>query len=158
MAENSIRMSQLVGTFGPGAMLDLPDRSVLVLGIDQWEMQWKGTFQKIEEPRLQRLLHLRLKDDDRIAGVQNSERRRSTSRTPKRHHPRFARRCSRDGSHATRCPAMRPIAVASFGFRTSTRRSALFTSVLTARRGKSRQSALCAVARTVIFKTSNGVG
>ena len=57
MAENSVRMSQLVGTFGPGAMLDLPDRSVLVLGIDQWEMQGKGTFQKIEEPRLQRLLH-----------------------------------------------------------------------------------------------------
>ena len=66
MAENTIRMSQLVGMFGPGAMLDLPDRSVLVLGLDQWEMQGKGTFQKIEEPRLQRLLHLRLKEDDRI--------------------------------------------------------------------------------------------
>ena len=49
-------------------MLDLPDRSVLVLGLDQWEMQGKGAFQKIEEPRLQRLLHLRLKDDDRIVG------------------------------------------------------------------------------------------
>lgn len=68
MAENTIRMSQLVGMFGPGAMLDLPDRSVLVLGLDQWEMQGRGAFQKIEEPRLQRLLHLRLKDDDRIAG------------------------------------------------------------------------------------------
>jgi Domain of unknown function (DUF1998) len=68
MAENSIRMSQLVGTFGPGAMLDLPDRSVLVLGLDHWEMHGKGVFQKIEEPRLQRLLHLRLKDDDRIVG------------------------------------------------------------------------------------------
>jgi hypothetical protein len=68
MAENSIRMSQLVGTFGPGAMLDLPDRSVLVLGLDHWEMRGKGVFQKIEEPRLQRLLHLRLKDDDRIVG------------------------------------------------------------------------------------------
>ena len=67
MAENTIRMSQLVGIFGPGAMLDLPDRSVLVLGLDQWEMQGKGTFQKIEEPRLQRLLHLRLKEDDRIS-------------------------------------------------------------------------------------------
>jgi hypothetical protein len=48
MAENSIRMSQLVGTFGPGAMLDLPDRSVLVLGLDHWEMQGKATFQRIE--------------------------------------------------------------------------------------------------------------
>ena len=44
MAENSIRMSQLVGTFGPGAMLDLPDRSVLVLGLDHWEMQGQGGF------------------------------------------------------------------------------------------------------------------
>src|SRR5271157_2106554 len=68
MAENTIRMSQLVGMFGPGAMLDLPDRSVLVLGLDQWEMQGKETFQKIEEPRLQRLLHLWLQEDDRIAG------------------------------------------------------------------------------------------
>ena len=42
MAENTIRMSQLVGMFGPGAMLDLPDRSVLVLGLEQWEMQGKG--------------------------------------------------------------------------------------------------------------------
>ena len=75
MAENTIRMSQLVGTFGPGAMLDLPDRSVLVLGLDQWEMQGRGTFQKIEEPRLQRLLHLRLKDDDRIGGDKPPELR-----------------------------------------------------------------------------------
>jgi hypothetical protein len=75
MAENSIRMSQLVGVFGPGAMLDLPDRSVLVLGLDHWEMRGKAAFQKIEEPRLQRLLYLRLQDDDRIVGDKPPELR-----------------------------------------------------------------------------------
>src|SRR5271166_6417231 len=75
MADNSVRMSQLVGTFGPGAMLDLPDRSVLVLGLDHWEMRGKAAFQKIEEPRLQRLLYLRLKDDDRIVGDKPPELR-----------------------------------------------------------------------------------
>jgi hypothetical protein len=68
-------MSQLVGLFGPGAMLDLPDRSVLVLGLDHWEMRGKAAFQKIEEPRLQRLLYLRLKDDDRIVGDKPPELR-----------------------------------------------------------------------------------
>jgi Domain of unknown function (DUF1998) len=75
VAENSIRMSQLVGLFGPGAMLDLPDRSVLVLGIDHWEMRGRAAFQKIEEARLQRLLYLRLKDDDRIVGDKPPELR-----------------------------------------------------------------------------------
>ena len=32
MAENQIRLSQLIGYYGPGAMLDLPDRSVLRYG------------------------------------------------------------------------------------------------------------------------------
>src|SRR5271166_4700475 len=75
MAANTIRLSQLVGTFGPGAMLDLPERSVLMLGLDHWEMQGAGVFQRIEEPRLQRLLHLRLKDDERIVGDKPPELR-----------------------------------------------------------------------------------
>src|SRR5450755_1144935 len=68
MADNKVRLSQIVGTFGPGAMLDLPERSVLVLGLDHWEMFGTGTFKVIQEPRLQRLLHLRLKDDARVVG------------------------------------------------------------------------------------------
>lgn len=31
-----IRQSQLITTFGPGAMLDLPEHSVLVAGLDFW--------------------------------------------------------------------------------------------------------------------------
>jgi hypothetical protein len=68
MAENKVRLSQIVGTFGPGSMLDLPERSVLVLGLDHWEMFGTGTFKVIQESRLQRLLHQRLKDDSRIIG------------------------------------------------------------------------------------------
>jgi hypothetical protein len=77
MATNSLRLGQVVGLFGPGAMLDLPDRSVLVLGLDHWEMHGTGAFQPIEEPRLQRLLYLRLKEegDGRIAGDKPPELR-----------------------------------------------------------------------------------
>ena len=63
MADDKVRLSQVVGVFGPGAMLDLPERSVLVQGLDHWEMFGTGTFKVIEEPRLARLLHQRLKDD-----------------------------------------------------------------------------------------------
>lgn len=35
-AHGEIRQSQLVGTFGPGAMLDLPRQSVLVGGLEEW--------------------------------------------------------------------------------------------------------------------------
>lgn len=66
MAENQIRLSHLIGHYGPGAMLDLPDRSVLVLGLDHWD-QRSGAFRLIEEPRLSRLLRLRLQDDNRLA-------------------------------------------------------------------------------------------
>ena len=31
-----IRQSQVVTTFGPGAMVDLPDHSVIVGGLDNW--------------------------------------------------------------------------------------------------------------------------
>jgi hypothetical protein len=32
-----LRQSQVITTFGPGAMLDLPNHSVLVGGLDYWE-------------------------------------------------------------------------------------------------------------------------
>ncbi len=43
-----IRQSQVVMTFGPGAMLDLPNHSVLIAGLDSWS---KGG-DEIIEPRL----------------------------------------------------------------------------------------------------------
>jgi hypothetical protein len=62
----TVRMSQIVGVFGPGAMLDLPERSVVVGGIDRWDMRGRNSFRPIEEPRLARLLHQRLKGDPRL--------------------------------------------------------------------------------------------
>ena len=31
-----IRQSQVVTTFGPGAMVDLPDHAVIIGGLDHW--------------------------------------------------------------------------------------------------------------------------
>ncbi len=67
MSKDVLRLSQIVGTFGPGAMVDLPDRSVMVSGLDNWEMGSKGAFRIIEEQRLVRLLEERLRGDPRIA-------------------------------------------------------------------------------------------
>ncbi|RKO67804.1 DUF1998 domain-containing protein [Desulfofundulus salinus] len=46
-----IRPSQLISTFGPGAIVDLPDDSVMIIGIDEWPY---GDV--ILEPRLQKIL------------------------------------------------------------------------------------------------------
>ena len=61
-------MSQVVGVFGPGAMLDLPERSVVVGGLDRWDMRTPNAFRPIEEPRLAKLLHQRLANDPRLGG------------------------------------------------------------------------------------------
>ena len=44
-----VRPSQLLWTYGPGALIDLPNLSVITLGIDQWD---KDRCQPIEEARL----------------------------------------------------------------------------------------------------------
>src|SRR3954469_8079064 len=53
-----IRHSQVVTTFGPGSLLDLPTRSVIVGGLDHWS----GVAEEVHEPRLieklKRLLNL----------------------------------------------------------------------------------------------------
>lgn len=43
-----IRQSQVVTTFGPGSLVDLPDYSVLIGGLDHW----RGLGEAIHEPRL----------------------------------------------------------------------------------------------------------
>jgi hypothetical protein len=59
MTRNLQRLSQLITTFGPGSMLDLPTRSVMVAGLDRWDMR-QGTWNSIDEPRLVELLEKRL--------------------------------------------------------------------------------------------------
>lgn len=49
MAENFLRSSQLVGSFGPGSLVDLPDRSVIISGLGGWDLKG-GT--EVQEDRL----------------------------------------------------------------------------------------------------------
>jgi hypothetical protein len=51
MTKNAQRLSQLISTFGPGAMIDLPTRSVVVGGLEEWDMKGNA-FTTIPEPRL----------------------------------------------------------------------------------------------------------
>ncbi len=49
MANNILRQSQLITTYGPGAMVDLPDWSVIISGLQAWSPVRR---EKVEEPRL----------------------------------------------------------------------------------------------------------
>lgn len=51
-SHGAIRMSQLVNTFGPGSMVDLPNYSVLVSGLESWT----AGGEVISEPRLSQKL------------------------------------------------------------------------------------------------------
>ncbi len=65
MTKNAQRLSQVVSTFGPGAMVDLPTRSVLVGGLDLWEMRGDA-FTTIPEPRIALRLEKLLKQQGRL--------------------------------------------------------------------------------------------
>ncbi len=52
MAKDSIRSGQLVTTFGPGSMVDLPDSAVIVSGLDHWNYDAGEPPPLVEEPRL----------------------------------------------------------------------------------------------------------
>ena len=65
MAKDVLRQSQVVGLFGPGAMLDLPERSVIVSSVDEWNMRGPNAFRTIDEPRLSEMLRDRLTADGR---------------------------------------------------------------------------------------------
>lgn len=60
MTRQRLRPSQVITTFGPGAILDLPDDSVMLAGIEHW---FPGGLagrnsRTIFEPRLQAVLHV----------------------------------------------------------------------------------------------------
>ncbi|MDX2270999.1 MAG: DUF1998 domain-containing protein [Cyanobacteriota bacterium] len=58
--DSELRQSQLLTTFGPGAMVDLPDRSVIISGLTYW----KGETQYIREDRLRAKVIRALNLDD----------------------------------------------------------------------------------------------
>lgn len=51
-----IRPSQLITTFGPGAIMDLPDLSVIIAGVDQWD---QSQCDRIKEPRIMKKLGIK---------------------------------------------------------------------------------------------------
>ncbi len=51
MSRNQIRAGQLITTFGPGAMVDLPEDSVIIAGLDEWVYR-PDTLCLVQEPRL----------------------------------------------------------------------------------------------------------
>jgi hypothetical protein len=65
--KNVLRLSQLISTFGPGSMVDLPTRSVIISGLDRWDIRDDKVSRVISEPRLQRLLEKSMRDAGRLA-------------------------------------------------------------------------------------------
>lgn len=63
--DGQIRQSQVVTTFGPGAMVDLIDRAVVIGGLEHWGYG-KAGFEALDDARLRRSLIPRLKalDED----------------------------------------------------------------------------------------------
>ena len=55
-----LRRSQVLTTFGPGAMVDLPEQSVLIGGLEYW----KGDKERIFEERLETALSTKLEIPD----------------------------------------------------------------------------------------------
>lgn len=54
--DGEVRSSQVVSTYGPGAMMDLVDQAVLVGGLDFWSYDKKRGIASIPEPRLRDVL------------------------------------------------------------------------------------------------------
>ena len=52
MTTPQLRSSQVITTFGPGAMVDLPEASVLVAGLDHWQYDNTQPIPTIQEQRL----------------------------------------------------------------------------------------------------------
>lgn len=60
----SARPSTLLYTYGVGAIMDLPQFSIMPAGLDDWEPIWRRrpTVQRIEEPRLLEVVRVHLRD------------------------------------------------------------------------------------------------
>ena len=53
-AHGQVRCSQVITTYGPGALIDLPQESAIVAGLDEWPPAHK--LEEVDEPRLARKL------------------------------------------------------------------------------------------------------
>ena len=79
-AQGQLRQSQVITTYGPGALIDLPRHSAIIGGLDTWP---KG-LDEVVEPRLAH----KLRNSDRRAGAPALRASSHPERTvgyPKRH-------------------------------------------------------------------------
>jgi hypothetical protein len=58
MSKQYLRPSQIITTFGPGAIIDLPDDAVMIAGIEHWFSEGHKPHRKLSEPRLQAALNV----------------------------------------------------------------------------------------------------
>lgn len=56
MSKPQIRSSQILSGYGPGSMVDLPDDSVIIAGLDTWRYSRNRPLPIVDEPRLVRKL------------------------------------------------------------------------------------------------------
>ncbi len=59
--EGQLRQSQLITTFGPGSMVDLVDRAVVIGGLEHWGYGRDAEGEPLDDARLRRALRPRLK-------------------------------------------------------------------------------------------------
>jgi hypothetical protein len=59
--DGQLRQSQMVTTFGPGAMVDLVDRAIVVGGLEHWASSRAKGFESLDDARLRAALVPRLK-------------------------------------------------------------------------------------------------
>jgi len=52
MGKPELRASQLITTYGPGAMVDLPEDAVITAGLDTWRYNRNAPIPTVSEPRL----------------------------------------------------------------------------------------------------------
>ena len=72
--DGKARTSQVVTTFGPGAMMDLIDHAVLVGGLEFWQYDKARGVPVIQEPRLRDAVAERLAAAEREIGVEDAFR------------------------------------------------------------------------------------
>jgi hypothetical protein len=72
--DGTVRQSQVITGFGPGALMDLVDHAVLVGGLDFWSYDKAKGLPVIHEPRLRDAIAARLDDAERSLSVERAFR------------------------------------------------------------------------------------
>lgn len=86
--QGRVRRSQVVTTYGPGALVDLVDQAVLIGGLDFWSWDLaSGTKESIQEPRLRDALAQKFQDIGRSLSLEHPffEPPAGNEREPSRH-------------------------------------------------------------------------